>query len=132
MTAADTLSRAATVLRQAAKQATRGPWRVGPEGSEGSYIAPDYGDLRTKCRFIGIANGRVQPEDGHNAAYMAMVSPDVGRRWADWLDAFTAFIEWQDERFPQSRELAGSDPKGLRASALAVARAILREGDEQP
>jgi hypothetical protein len=58
-----------------ARAATPGPWRVSVEGSEGSYISPDYGDVRTKSRFIGIVNGRVQPEDGRNAAHIARHDP---------------------------------------------------------
>jgi hypothetical protein len=60
-----------------AEAATRGPWRVCAEGSEGSRIAPDYGDKRTRTRFIAIANGRVQPEDGCNARFIAAARSDV-------------------------------------------------------
>jgi hypothetical protein len=83
---ADELHKAAEVLRERATAATEGPWRVCAEGSEGSRIAPDSGDKRERTRFIGIMNGRVQPEDGRNARYAATMHPGVGLALADWLD----------------------------------------------
>lgn len=72
--------------------ATDGPWRVAAEGSEGSRIAPDYGDIRTKSRWIAIIDGRVQPEDGRNARHIVANDPsyvlaDIAakRRIVDYL-----------------------------------------------
>ena len=50
--------------------ATEGPWRVGAEGSEGSRVNSDTGDLRADSRPILNCNGRVQPEDGSNARFV--------------------------------------------------------------
>jgi hypothetical protein len=59
-----------------ARAATPGPWRVCAEGSEGSRIAPEGGGtIRERSRFLGIMNGRVQPEDGHNATHIARHDP---------------------------------------------------------
>jgi len=58
-----------------AQAATPGPWRVCAEGSEGSRVAPATGTKREQSRFIGIANGRVQPEDGRNARHIAANDP---------------------------------------------------------
>jgi len=70
-----------------ARAATPGPWRVCAEGSEGSRIAPDYRDALGKSRFIGILNGRVQPEDGRNAAHIALHDPtDAIRRYTGELE----------------------------------------------
>jgi hypothetical protein len=89
MSAANQLRLAAARLRARAQSATEGPWRVCAEGSEGSRIAPagEHLTLRERSRFIGILNGRVQPEDGRNAAYIATMHPGVGLALADWLDA---------------------------------------------
>lgn len=76
--ATDTLRQAAKLLREHAEAATGERWRVAAEGSEGSRIAPDCEDKRERVRWIAIANGRVQPEDGRNARYMAMMDPTVG------------------------------------------------------
>ena len=83
---AELLRQAATILRERANKATPGPWRVTAEGSEGSRIAPDCSDKRERSRFIGIMNGRIQPEDGWNATYSATMHPAVGLALADWLD----------------------------------------------
>ena len=83
---AELLRKAATILRERAEAATPGPWRVCAEGSEGSRIAPDCADKRERSRFIGVLNGRVQPEDGRNAAYIATMHPGAGLALADWLE----------------------------------------------
>ena len=62
---------------ETARAATPGPWRVSVEGSEGSRISPDYGDLRERSRFIALIGGRVQPEDGYNARHIVANDPDV-------------------------------------------------------
>lgn len=50
--------------------ASKGPWRVGVEGSEGSRVNPDTGEKRVDSRAILMCNGRVQPEDGANALFV--------------------------------------------------------------
>jgi hypothetical protein len=111
MSAAE-LREAAETLRERAMAATEGPWRVCAEGSEGSRIAPDSGDKRERTRFIGIMNGRVQPEDGRNARYAATMHPGVGLALADWLD-LTA------RRFDEGLGFPGDYEK-----PLAIARLI--------
>lgn len=86
MSAAE-LRKAAALMRERAEAATEGPWRVCAEGSEGSRIAPDREDKRERTRFIGILNGRVQPEDGHNARHIASWHPAVALAVARWLEA---------------------------------------------
>ena len=67
MTVAENLAR----WREAERGASEGPWRVGAEGSEGSRVNPDTGDKRTDGRYLVACNGRVQPEDGRNATFIA-------------------------------------------------------------
>jgi len=59
-----------------AEAATPGPWGVGAEGSEGSRVNPRTGDIRNDSRHVVSCNGRTQPEDGRNAAFIADRSPD--------------------------------------------------------
>lgn len=70
-----TLTAAVQARLDVARAATPGPWRVCAEGSEGSRIAPASGTMREQSRFIGIMNGRVQPEDGRNARHIALNDP---------------------------------------------------------
>jgi hypothetical protein len=107
------IRRAAALMRERAQAATPGPWRVGPEGSEGSYLLPSLGGIRERSRFIGILNGRVQPEDGHNAAHVASWHPVVALAVADWLDGTADATESEPEHYP------------VDLQALAVARAYL-------
>lgn len=119
----DTLRWAAKVLREHAEAATDGPWRVAAEGSEGSRIAPDCEDKRERVRWIANVNGRVQPEDGRNARYMALVDPAVGLALADWLDRAVSDAELLTEFGDETVEHSLAEP-------LAVARAILREAPD--
>ena len=80
-------------MRERAEAATPGPWRVAAEGSEGSRIAPDSGDKRERSRFVGIMNGRVQPEDGRNATHAASWHPAVALAVARWLEAESCEVE---------------------------------------
>lgn len=84
---------AVTARLELARAATPGPWRVCAEGSEGSRVAPDYGDVRERSRFIAVIGGRVQPEDGRNARHIAANDPaaviracelDLSRLSAHW------------------------------------------------
>ena len=84
---ADLLREAAAKMRERAEAATPGPWRVGAEGSEGSRVNPATGDKREDSHWIASVNGRVQPEDGYNAAHIASWHPAVALAVADWLDA---------------------------------------------
>lgn len=116
---AETLRRAAALMRERAEAATPGPWRVGSEGSEGSRVNPRTGDKREDSRWIASVNGRVQPEDGRNAEHIASWHPVVALAVADWLDAVAAIIEEHGGFF---------DIEGMGdASTLAVARTYLGE-----
>lgn len=125
------LRRAAKVLRERAEAATDGPWRVAAEGSEGSRIAPDCEDKRERVRWIANVNGRVQPEDGRNARYMALVDPPVGLALANWLEIVAA---WPDEglgNIPGLDRTNWPDAwQDVSDHALTLARAILREADD--
>lgn len=112
---AELLREAASLMRERAEAASPGPWRVTAEGSEGSRIAPDCGDKRERSRFLGILNGRVQPEDGYNAAHIASWHPAVALAVAEWLD--------------QCADACAFEPTGSPGptSALTVARAYLGE-----
>ncbi len=109
---AELLRKAAATLRMRADIATDGPWRVSAEGSEGSRIAPASGTKREQARFIANINGRIQPQDGSNAAYIAMMHPGVGLALADWLE--DAALRRQYTPTPPDR-------------ALAIARLIVGE-----
>jgi hypothetical protein len=116
---AEILREAAALMRERAEAATEGPWRVGAEGSEGSRVNPRTGDKREDSRWIASVNGRVQPEDGHNAAHIASWHPAVALAVADWLDATAA--DWDRSKAP----LPVSDVRLDARAALAAARAYL-------
>lgn len=105
------LREAAAKMRERAESATPGPWRVGAEGSEGSRVNPATGDKREDSHWIASVNGRVQPEDGRNADYIASWHPAVAFAVADWLEQHADYAQ------SLGRE-SGPNP-------LAVARAYL-------
>lgn len=104
-TPANLLRRAAARIDEATESATRLPWRVCAEGSEGSRFAPATGDKREQSRFIGIANGRVQPEDGHNAALIVAAVNAVPFLGA-WLKAEAQLGEYRGQVLPAAIDVA--------------------------
>jgi hypothetical protein len=115
--AADTLRRAAEVLRERAEAATPGPWEPYVLGSEGYDVRGPQTSIpgRRIARSTRVARcGYEEWEvDKANAASIATVDPTVGLEMADWLEQ-------------ESRVTCHSD-NPTRAHALAVARAILRD-----
>lgn len=71
---ADTLRRAATVLRQAAEQATEGRWKAKTHC------------LRQNCRAVKAGEEFVAMYANRDADYIALVDPAVGLALADWLE----------------------------------------------
>jgi hypothetical protein len=112
-----------------ARAATRGPWRVSVEGSEGSYISPDYGDIRTKSRFIGIANGRVQPEDGRNAVHIARHDP--ARVLAE-VAAKRAIVDRYEVLLAYAARPYDDHPDPSRRAGYLHALVVVMEGLAQP
>ena len=121
--AADTLRRAAEVLRERAGVATPGPWEPYVLGSEGYDVRGPQTSIpgRRIARSTRVARcGYEEWEvDKANAAYIATVDPTVGLALADWLERFT--ISTAED--PETAALFSGEVE----DALAVARAILRE-----
>lgn len=111
MSAANTLRRAATVLREAAEQATEGPWEHEHRGLDVYETQTAHGDV--------VAEAGLSAADGR---YIALVDPAVGLALADWLDLVADWIAEVGEPAPHRRFALDK--------AFAVARAILREGNE--
>ena len=81
--------------------ATPGPWRIGPEGSEGSYVLPDCEDKRERGKYITLVGGRVQPLDGKNARLIA-AAPDLA-------ETVIALTERLDKIAAEIRDLRVND-----------------------
>lgn len=117
---AETLRRAADLLDELAGKATPGPWVM----LAGEYVTP-----------VGIL---VAPDDGgvrtSDAAYIARMSPEVGKALAAWLRQ-AGMDEWAHGRPDCCTDGCDQCDDDLLAphlrKALAVARAILREGGDQ-
>lgn len=104
-TTADTLSRAATLLRERADAATPGPWVT---ETRPTY---DVFDPYRPDAYLVWARGRkaARGDSAETTAYIATMGPALGLLIADWLDA--------------AAEAAEPDAK-----ALTVALAVLDGG----
>jgi hypothetical protein len=140
--AADTLRRAAEVLRERAEAATPGPWEPYVLGSEGYDVRGPQTSIpgRRIARSTRVARcGYEEWEvDKANAAYIATVDPTVGLALADWLDseainyAANKKIWGRSSLEPENRWAergltVEANLEHHHAHALAVARAILRD-----
>ncbi|HEY9494614.1 MAG TPA: hypothetical protein VIR15_07160 [Intrasporangium sp.] len=111
---ADTLRRAAEVLRALSNGSTEGPWLVGHE------VDGAYAERRTVVRAQGLRVVTVGQTRQHhhreaeaNVAFIATMHPGVGLALADWLQLEADRLGWlENYATPQ---------------ALTVARAILGE-----
>jgi hypothetical protein len=119
VSAADTLRRAADLLRETAKNATPGPWGVervhkdsyGIYSYSGHAFAATVGDLTA------------DPCARADADWMAMVSPALAEPLAAWLEGCAG----QAESMTHPDDFAICDEPGSVQDALAVARALLGE-----
>lgn len=131
---AETLRRAAALMRERAEAATPGPWSAADEhellGGDAepawcvSRMRPGYESMSpTEGYMYDLAetsiNGRHQEFDGPNAEHIASWHPAVALAVADWLDA----VAWQ-------HEFGGNDGGlVLRHAALTVAETYLGENE---
>ncbi len=125
---ADLLRRAATRLRESAIAATPGPWAVERRGGE---PFTEFA-LRSRAEFQFAYEAEITavltPDDEWpDLDYFALMHPPVALALADWLD-FAARAS--SERAAIEKQI-GMQPGDLTSreeeSALAVARAVLRE-----
>lgn len=130
-TPAETIRAAATRLRNTAERATEGPWRVTEDWDGRWFVEP-------------VAVMLADPDDPEtwydaqpDAAYIALVSPVVGKALADWLDenAGTHQPEGNPGKEPWGCRFCyphdGSWPCTEHLNALAVARALLAPSGEE-
>lgn len=131
-TGADLLRRAAEVLRKAAEGATKGPWHhvdyAGGPDPETTFMG--CGSIVTMHEDgfggpIAAPSGDLYPRGIYSPfedmVYIALVHPPVALALADWMDlAEQALGPW---------EAAGHELTRTDEMAVAVARAVLREGE---
>ena len=111
MSAAETLRRAAALMRERAEAATSGPWladRVHSGGVMGVAVTAPV-ELTADGSIIGVTD-IVVPADGH---HIASWHPAVALAVADWLD--------------EAADVADMNGFIESDAALAVARAYLGE-----
>ena len=99
---AETLRRAAALMRERAEGARAGRWFA-----EGDEVRADW----TLVRQVATCHGSIDQGNRANAAHIASWSPPVALAVADWLDAEAELHEWEYDT----------------TGALAVARAYLGE-----
>ena len=106
---ADTLRRAAALLRERADAATPGPWSAAdeygliPEADPAwciSQMRPGYQSMSPTEGYVGdVAEVWCERKDAcPDADYIATMHPGVGLALADWLD----LMAWQHETFGQN------------------------------
>jgi len=124
---AETIRRAAELIRERSQAATQGPWRRAADAGEiaaryhPNFVAFWDGEYLAGVCDTGDGDDAVLNQAARDATYIASVHPLVGAALADWLDREAALVEAQV--FPQS------DPAMVRYP-LAVACAFL--GEEAP
>ncbi|RSS32280.1 hypothetical protein [Streptomyces sp. WAC08241] len=107
---ADELRAAAEKLREHADAASPGPWTEGGVGDFGWNVA---------FPTPGTGAGLEDSEQGRaDAAYIALMDPDVGHALADWLDYHAAMSDRLAQLFDDPPLIPDDHP------ALAVARAL--------
>ncbi|MEV8404201.1 hypothetical protein [Streptomyces niveus] len=120
---ADELRTAAELLREAAGNATPGPWRPHDtwldHGGHTATVLTDRPDLNATELVAWLPTMSSNPWDEtrnawRNAGWMALMDPGVGLALADWLDAEAAHRNAVDV----------GQPMPGREHALAVARQI--------
>lgn len=118
-TAAETLRRAATLMRERAEAATDGPWNHMCLGSEGCLVLRKHGAIRERGRGRVARFGQKDWQADHaDAAFVAAMNPAVAQALAGWLDCAAALID--ATVFPH-------DDDAITRYPLAVARAYLED-----
>lgn len=112
MSDADLLRRAAARMKELAEAATPGPWSTVP-GASNVWRFPDTGTPA----LVVPGNGRAGHVQLPDAAHIAVWSPTVALAVAAWLEAVA-------DNYAIARHGYWS------VRALAVARAFLREADD--
>lgn len=119
---AETLRRAAALVRERAEGASAGPWEALALGSEGYAVLaerPAESKLRSRLRVARLG-WEEWDTDKANAEHIASWHPAVALAVADWLE-FEANVHEAS-----IRNAAPADHR-LSTHALAVARAYLGE-----
>ena len=114
---ADTLRRAAKLMRERAEAASPGPWHQLCMGSEGCSVIND-GHLRER-KHVSFSGRKEWKSDHADATYIASWHPLVALAVADLLDK----LAWMGELDPDLLGRVGCD------EAIAIARAYLGEPD---
>jgi len=120
---ADELRSAAQTLRSLAEAATPGPWRqhdthLGQYGYAATVLSGEGNDTDLRAWLPSMSQ---EPWDETrnawpDAAYIAVMGPNVGLALADWLDVAADYAD----RWPSDHQT--NSP--FRQGALAVARQI--------
>ena len=117
---AETLRRAAALMRERAEAATPGQWLVDADAADFPVLAPDTSDFTWDGVFI--CTTRLDEKADANRAdadHIASWHPAVALAVADWLDGVAWAIDSDDEL---------AEPGfGEPTAAFAVARAYLGE-----
>lgn len=126
MTPAEELRAAATRVREVAKEATPGPWRIDAECSD-MVISPEPAWTGGPTVIAGDLHDGTPIGDWDNVAWIALTSPALAEPLADLLDDVGDLI---DSHPDLARPHVDGEPCGDLACrivhhALAVARTIL-------
>ncbi|MFC7929146.1 hypothetical protein [Streptomyces cinereoruber] len=113
-TPAEELRAAAQKLRETVAAASPGPWTVN-----------DWGNVQT-ARHEEVAEvWPLQSKPDANAAYIALMGPDVGQHLADLLGSAVSFLaDYPDLGIDHDRQACDDYACDLVGHALAVARAL--------
>lgn len=126
---ADTLRRAAKVLREHAEKATKGPWNRAADHEMASGQYPDNavgywdGEYAACVSYSGTGVGE---EADRDARYMTLMHPPVALALAVVLNDWADQLERRAAIGMEATEVATS----LIAHAVNLAHAILREQED--
>ena len=120
---AETLRRAAALMRERAEAATPGPWTANVLGSEGYDVRSEHVPEKRLHRVRVSRHGWEDWDtDRANAEHVASWHPAVALAVADWLDAEAAVWDALDAH---DRKFGTYTPQ--QGHAVIVARAYLGE-----
>lgn len=122
-TPAETLRKAAALMREKAEAASLGPWHEMCLGSEGCMVL-NNGRLRER-KHVSFSGRKEWKADHADAEFIASMHPLIGLALADLLDDSAAYYEGlsADEADFVAAALGGDVDPGLK-----LARLVLGEG----
>jgi hypothetical protein len=127
-TPAETIRRAATLLRERAEAASKGPWKSWLEGRDrrsgaSAISTPDFdgGDI-----YVTVGEN-CHPKWEADQDFIASMHPGVGLAVADWLESRAADAKGAYQSFSGEWHFGPcDDPPGIE-DAIKIARAYLGE-----